>query len=491
MNPRTGRLRRSGSDAPRQGVPPTARPVPLSIQRPLIVALAVLIGVATLFAGLRSSAAVTTTTLWSSTASPATAAAGDTSAVEVGTVFSSSSSGSVNAIRFYKGAGNAGPHVGKLWSNGVLLSSVTFTNESASGWQEATLAKPVAITAGQKYTVSYRAPQGRYAVSYDVFSSAATLKQGSLTAVSGVFGYGTSAFPTSTYRGSAYFVDVRFQPTTAPTSTAPTTAPPTTVPSSSKFPDAGNTGVPSGTSLSTYTGPCTITVANTVIDAKTINCSLTIRAAGVKITRSIITGTVETGENTSGYSYAISDSEVKVGAKAGTGIGAVNFTALRVEVTGGNRSIHCYRDCVVQDSYVHGQFRDATGTYHESAIRMGSNATIRHNSITCDAPDVPPDAGCSAGLTGYGDFAVVQNNLIENNQFLPGTGGFCAYGGASLGKPFSSATKNIVFRNNVFQRGSGGKCGYYGPITSFNTALPGAVWSGNVWADGGTVAASN
>ena len=32
-------------------------------------------------------------------------------------------------------------------------------------------------------------------------------------------------------------------------------------------------GVPAGTVLSAYTGPCTITTANTVIDKKTINCS--------------------------------------------------------------------------------------------------------------------------------------------------------------------------------------------------------------------------
>ena len=50
--------------------------------------------------------------------------------------------------------------------------------------------------------------------------------------------------------------------------------------------------MPAGVSLSAYTGPCTISAANTVIDAKTINCDLTIRDHGVKITRSKINGTV-------------------------------------------------------------------------------------------------------------------------------------------------------------------------------------------------------
>lgn len=275
-----------------------------------------------------------------------------------------------------------------------------------------------------------------------------------------------------------------------PTTAAPK-PPPATVPPAGGFPSAATTGVPAGTVLTAYSGPCTITAAGTVIDAKRINCSLEIRAANVVVKRSIITGSIATDENSSGYSFSISDSEVNVGNQEGTGIGAVNFTATRVHVTGGNRSIHCYNSCTVQDSYVHGQFRDSTGRVHESGIRMGQNAVIRHNTIACDAPDVPPDAGCSAGLTGYGDFAPVRNNLIEGNYFAATTGGYCAYGGSSSGKPYSSQTRDIVFRNNVFERGSGRKCGYYGPITAFNSSLPGNVWSNNTWSDGGTVPPAN
>jgi hypothetical protein len=161
-----------------------------------------------------------------------------------------------------------------------------------------------------------------------------------------------------------------------------------------------------------------------------------------------------------------------------------------VQVTGGNRSVHCWMNCLVEDSYMHGQMTDETGVAHESGIRMGQGATIRHNTITCDAPDVPPDAGCSAGLTGYGDFAPVQNNTIDNNLFQGTTGGYCAYGGASKGKPYPD-TRNIVFTNNVFGRGDSGRCGYWGPITAFDATDPGNVWSGNIWADGKPVAAAN
>jgi hypothetical protein len=263
------------------------------------------------------------------------------------------------------------------------------------------------------------------------------------------------------------------------------------------WPGPSNTGVPEGTTLTPYDGPCVITVDDTVIDAKTVACDLQIRAANVRILRSKINGSVATDEASSGYSFDISDSEVDVGDRAGTGIGAVSFSALRVHVRGGNRSIHCWHDCTVTDSYVHGQFTDPSGTFHESAMRMGQSATFRHNTVICDAPDVPPDGGCSAGLTGYGDFGPVQNNVVDRNLFGATTGGFCAYGGSSQGKPYSDQTHHIVFTGNVFQRGERASdhgefvCGYYGAITAFDASLPGNTWSENTFDDGTPVISSN
>ena len=45
---------------------------------------------------------------------------------------------------------------------GTLLATVTFTGETASGWQQANFATPVAITANTTYVVSYHAPNGHY-----------------------------------------------------------------------------------------------------------------------------------------------------------------------------------------------------------------------------------------------------------------------------------------------------------------------------------------
>jgi len=146
---------------------------------------------------------------------PGTASAADATAVELGVAFTPAVAGSVTAIRFYKGAGNGGTHTGNLWSAaGVNLATVTFANETASGWQTAQLATPVTLAAGATYTVSYFAPQGRYSVTPRYFAAAKT--SGSLTAaatVNGKYRYAVSGgFPSQSFNSTNYFVDVTFVP---------------------------------------------------------------------------------------------------------------------------------------------------------------------------------------------------------------------------------------------------------------------------------------
>jgi hypothetical protein len=144
---------------------------------------------------------------------PTTPAASEGSAVELGTVFTPAKDGKIRAIRFYKGAGNGGTHVGHLWSStGQQLASVTFANETPSGWQTATLGQPVSVTAGTTYVVSYLAPQGHYAYTGGFFNT--TLTNGDLSAPSGRNGryvYGAAGgFPTFDWGSTSYFVDVSF-----------------------------------------------------------------------------------------------------------------------------------------------------------------------------------------------------------------------------------------------------------------------------------------
>jgi hypothetical protein len=263
------------------------------------------------------------------------------------------------------------------------------------------------------------------------------------------------------------------------------------------FPDANCTGVPAGVSLSTYTGPCTITDNDTIIDSKTVNCDLEIQATNVQIKSSRINGTLSTPNGSLAYSFTITDSEViapQATAIEQNGIGEANFTALRVEVTGGNRGVYCRKDCTLRDSWIHGTNIADTPRIHASAIRQSQGATIVHNRLHCSAEDTSSGGGCSANLTGYGDFEPVQDNRIEKNLFVATPGGACAYGGSSGddgAKPYGDQASGIVFIDNVFERGSTGNCGFYFPITDFDSARPGNEWTNNKWDDGSEVPPAN
>ncbi|MEV4348600.1 DUF4082 domain-containing protein [Actinoplanes sp. NPDC049596] len=167
--------------------------------------------------------------IWASTVTPATPTDPDGTGTEIGTRFRADVTGQVTAIRFYKGNGNTGTHVGRLWSNtGTQLATVTFTGESASGWQQANLSTPVTLSPNTTYVVSYYAPNGHYAGDTDYFATQAydnaplhALRDGT-DGVNGVYRLGTG-FPTLAWRSANYYVDVVFTPgSSVPDTTAPT-----------------------------------------------------------------------------------------------------------------------------------------------------------------------------------------------------------------------------------------------------------------------------
>ena len=158
-----------------------------------------------------------TVTIWGPTATPGNAADPDASAVELGVKFTSDVNGLLTGIRFYKGTTNTGTHTGTLWSSaGALLATATFSNETASGWQQVSFATPVAITANTVYVASYHTNVGHYAADTGYFAAAGVdnpplhaLRNG-VSGGNGVYVYGASAFPTNTYQSTNYWVDVVF-----------------------------------------------------------------------------------------------------------------------------------------------------------------------------------------------------------------------------------------------------------------------------------------
>ena len=141
-------------------------------------------------------------------ATPSITTVNDPNPVELGVKFQAATNGRILGIEFYKFPQNTGPHVADLWSaTGALLATATFTNETASGWQQVNFSNPVPITAGTTYIASYHT-NGDYSGDHNLFASALT--NGPLTAPAsstsggnGVYAYGSSSlFPTNNLPGN-------------------------------------------------------------------------------------------------------------------------------------------------------------------------------------------------------------------------------------------------------------------------------------------------
>jgi hypothetical protein len=161
---------------------------------------------------------------------PSTPDSGDGSSVNVGTAFITDTNGYITGMRFYKASTNTGTHVGSLWSaSGTLLAQATFSNETASGWQQVSFSTPVAVTAGTTYVVSYLAPNGHYAQTLNGLATAANgpplyaLASANAPDGNGVFTYAsTTSFPVNTYQATNYWVDPVYNQTLPAAPGAPT-----------------------------------------------------------------------------------------------------------------------------------------------------------------------------------------------------------------------------------------------------------------------------
>ncbi|MEH1774161.1 MAG: N,N-dimethylformamidase beta subunit family domain-containing protein [Nostoc sp.] len=136
----------------------------------------------------------------------------DNASYELGTKFRSAKGGQITAIRFWKAASETGSHIGKIWTaTGTLLASITFTNETASGWQEQLLETPLNIQSNTTYVVSVNA-NAYYVATYDELAS--SIVNGDLSSVAdgnnAVYNSSPNSFPTSSYRNSNYYRDIAF-----------------------------------------------------------------------------------------------------------------------------------------------------------------------------------------------------------------------------------------------------------------------------------------
>ena len=176
---------------------------------------------------------------------PTVSSTNDPNAIEVGLKFESTTSGYIDGIRFYKGAGNTGAFpVGHLWDSQWVTCwrPATFSDETDSGLATGRFpARQWRSQADTMYVASYFSPNGHYAGDAGYFTTSET-DNGPLRALTspesggnGVYVYGSSRCVPRPTQGNAanYWVDVVFTP-------APDTTPPTVL---STSPESGATNV--------------------------------------------------------------------------------------------------------------------------------------------------------------------------------------------------------------------------------------------------------
>ncbi len=198
------------------------------------------------------------------------------------------------------------------------------------------------------------------------------------------------------------------------------------------FPGPSNTGPNAPeSSMTAYTGSCTVTAANVVIDSKIVNCSPLVvgsGASGLMIKNSYLKGGVI--QNGGSASFTVQDSMIDnavsyPACSGGTcsagkyacgdpnnattqcGVGYRNFTILRTEIINTNRAAYCESSCLIQDSYFHGT--NLWPVQQQSGSRiLGASRAER---------DAPPQ---HAVVRLHGAVPELRDRLLGGHQRLPG-----------------------------------------------------------------------
>ena len=140
--------------------------------------------------------------------------------------FRSDVDGFITGIRFYKGAGNTGTHVGNLWSasGAAARARATFTDETAHRLAAGDLPNAGGDQREYVYVASYFAPNGRYAGDGGLLRRQRRRQRPIHLLADGASGgngvyrlRGPAASRPSTYQATNYWVDVVFSTDRGPT----------------------------------------------------------------------------------------------------------------------------------------------------------------------------------------------------------------------------------------------------------------------------------
>ncbi|MDP4265706.1 MAG: DUF4082 domain-containing protein [Bacteroidota bacterium] len=142
-----------------------------------------------------------------------------TGGIELGVKFQSLVDGKAEGVRFYKTPGNTGLHTAQLYSSdGTLLASKRFINETDSGWQFVLFDTIISITANTTYIAAYHSSLGNYistvcGLKTEIINGPLTALADGEDGINGLYKYtNTPDLPDSGYNASDYWVDILFVP---------------------------------------------------------------------------------------------------------------------------------------------------------------------------------------------------------------------------------------------------------------------------------------
>jgi hypothetical protein len=202
------------------------------------------------------------------------------------------------------------------------------------------------------------------------------------------------------------------------------------------FPDATNTGVPSGTSLTPHSGDLTVSTNGATVNALDVSGTIIVTGHGVTIQNSEAKGIETSGstaENPANPPMIVQDVNIVCDDTDGsTGVRWANYEVYRTEMVGCENGIYLDNDAILEDSYIHSmhQCDDSACTEpdaHTDGVQgdIGDNTTIRHNNISAvNMPCDPGDGSCNGtsaiNINNNGSNPASDNVLIINNLLAGG-----------------------------------------------------------------------
>ena len=245
-------------------------------------------------------------------------------------------------------------------------------------------------------------------------------------------------------------------------------------------PNANNTGVPAGTTLTVYNGNLNANVAGATYSGLDIHGFVNIQAPNVTLKDSIIRGGVSHGDiglvqdiSNAATHFLLEDSEMVPSYPSVQidGLKGWNYTALRVNIHGTTDGAKMFGpNASIEDSYIHGLVTWAHdpdqggGMSHNDGVQIlsGSNLLVQHNTIV---------GGTNTALMVTQDHGVTDD-LVFNANWV--SGGNCTI---NMTPTPLTTLASMTITNNIFTNNSALHC----PILdTLNTKL---TASGNVFTD--------